>query len=70
MLIYEDDADDGHGGNDNGSGSGGEGDGDDDRRQFFERDDVHRFMAGEGVSPSKKKEVDAAANLIALKFAR
>ncbi|KAK4147930.1 uncharacterized protein C8A04DRAFT_24492 [Dichotomopilus funicola] len=39
------------------------------RRGFFDSDDVHRFMTGD-VSPSKKKEVDAAANLIALKFAR
>jgi hypothetical protein len=38
--------------------------------RFLERDDVHRFMTAGDVSPSKKKEVDAAANLIALKFAR
>ncbi|KAK3300038.1 uncharacterized protein B0H64DRAFT_5875 [Chaetomium fimeti] len=59
--IYED-----------GDGSGDEGNSVDGRTRdrFLERDDVHRFMTAGDVSPSKKKEVDAAANLIALKFAR
>lgn len=51
------------------SGSGDKGSDAKGRRGFFDGDDVHRFMTGD-VSPSKKKEVDAAANLIALKFAR
>lgn len=65
-LIYEDgdgDGDDGSGDEENTPGGGD---------RFLEREEVHRFMttAGGDVSPSKKKEVDAAANLIALKFAR
>ncbi|KAL2155166.1 hypothetical protein VTH82DRAFT_3842 [Thermothelomyces myriococcoides] len=45
----------------------------DDRSENGDADEVQRFMAAAAaaeVSPSKKKEVDAAANLIALKFAR
>ncbi|KAL2174662.1 uncharacterized protein P884DRAFT_208338 [Thermothelomyces heterothallicus CBS 202.75] len=44
----------------------------DDRDEGGDADEVQRFMAAAAVeiSPSKKKEVDAAANLIALKFAR
>ncbi|KAL2198936.1 hypothetical protein P885DRAFT_75346 [Corynascus similis CBS 632.67] len=56
-LIYEDE-------NDNDRDERADDDDDD--------DEVQRFMAAAAaeVSPSKKKEVDAAANLIALKFAR
>ncbi|KAL2165524.1 hypothetical protein VTH06DRAFT_825 [Thermothelomyces fergusii] len=48
-------------------------DANDDGDEGRDADDVQRFMAvaaAADVSPSKKKEVDAAANLIALKFAR